>query len=116
MSEKFVFKIMAHGAWRDACSAGEYSGSSDDKRDGFIHLSSADQLAGTLEKHFGAQSDLVLIRFCSYELAPHLKWEPSRRGALFPHYYGALDPTLALDVQPIALAANGQHLLPETQA
>ena len=32
-------------------------------RDGFIHLSTQEQLAGTLAKHFRGQDGLVLIQF-----------------------------------------------------
>jgi len=85
--KKFVFKIATVAEWSKAMTSGIYAGSSDDLRDGFIHLSSEEQLHGTLEKHFKGKGDLVLIAFETSRLGPELKWEQSRGGALFPHLY-----------------------------
>lgn len=68
----------------------EFPGSPDDLRDGFIHLSTAAQAAGTLEKHFAGQTGLVGIRCDPARLGDALRWEPSRGGALFPHLYRPL--------------------------
>ena len=108
-----VFKICPRPAWQDAKHEGTYTGSPDDQRDGFIHLSTAPQLAGTLRKHFGGQSNLVLIAFDPKDLGPALKWEPSRDGMLFPHLYGPLAPDLALWAHDLARDQSGQHVLPE---
>jgi uncharacterized protein (DUF952 family) len=105
-----VYKICAAAEWREAEARGNYSGSADDNRDGFIHLSGADQLPGTLERHFAGQSGLVLIAFNASDF-DGLKWEPSRGGALFPHVYGELPAARALWVKDLPLAA-GRHALP----
>lgn len=56
--------------------------------EGFVHLSFAPQLAGTLAAHFGSAERLWLLEV---ELAsPGLRVEPSRGGADFPHLYRAL--------------------------
>ena len=62
-TRQFVFKVMTRAAWKDACRNGTFAGSADDMRDGFIHLSTQEQLAGTLAKHFRGQDGLVLIQF-----------------------------------------------------
>lgn len=102
-----VFKIVAADDWRKAIATGAFCGSADDRRDGFIHLSAASQVAATYEKYFRNQSDLVLVAFDSAALGPDLKWETSRGGALFPHYYGALPAALALWQRPIVRSAQG---------
>ena len=102
-----VFKVTAATAWNNAREIGIFTGSADDARDGFIHLSNADQLPGTLAKYFRNLPDLLLIGFCSTALGDALKWEASRGGALFPHYYGALPVTLALWNRPLPLGADG---------
>lgn len=107
-----VYKICTWQAWERAVAAGRYDGSADDARDGFIHLSSAEQVAGTLARHFAAQADLVLVSFSADQLGASLRWEPSRSGALFPHLYAALQPALALSATPLPLAADGRHILP----
>jgi uncharacterized protein (DUF952 family) len=68
-----------------------FEGSPDDRRDGFIHLSTAAQLAGTIERHFAGEAEVVILTFEPSDLGDRLKWEPSRGGDLFPHHYGPLD-------------------------
>ena len=110
--ERIVYKICGHDEWATAVSAGRYDGSADDRRDGFIHFSTAAQLTGTLARHFRDRGDLVLIAFESASLGPALTWEPSRGGALFPHLYGPLDPSLAQPPVPLSLGADGTPHLP----
>lgn len=101
MSSTLIFKIVSAQAWADACAAGRYLGSDDDRRDGFIHFSAADQVAATFTKYFSDQTHLLLVAFDAERLDAQLKWEPSRGGALFPHYYGALSTELARWARPI---------------
>lgn len=108
-----VYKILTEAEWKTALVAGSYAGSADDARDGFIHLSAADQLAGTAAKHFKGKAGLVLVTLDIGRLGALLKWEPSRGGALFPHLYGTLDVGAALDVQPMPLAPDGVPIVPE---
>lgn len=108
-----VYKVCERQDWLAAETSPAYLGSSDDLRDGFIHLSAAHQLAMTLERHFGGRAGLVLIAFRSGHLAPALRWEPSRGGELFPHLYGPIAPGLALQTWPLPLDAGGRHILPE---
>ena len=108
-----VFKLCDAAEWSAAIKAGSYGGSGVDRRDGYIHLSAADQLAETAAKHFRGQEELVVIAFDADKLGASLKWEVSRGGALFPHYYGELDPSLAAWVAPAPLDANGIPLLPQ---
>lgn len=105
--ESRVYKICSDTAWAEAIAAGTFDGSPDDARDGFIHLSTAEQLPGTAEKHFRHEPDLVLVAFDVTSLGAALKWEPSRGGALFPHYYGKLPVSAAISVAPLPLDDDG---------
>lgn len=107
-----VYKICGAAEWAAAERTGRYSGSCDDRRDGFIHLSTAEQLAGTVEKHFRGCTDLVLVALDAARLGPALKWEASRGGAQFPHLYSFLDPSAALWVRPLETGADGIPRLP----
>ena len=102
-----LYKILSSAMWGKACGKGFFEGSADDKRDGFSHLSTAPQLQGTLNKYFRGQPDLLLIAFEKNSLAQALRWEPSRGGDLFPHYYGLLPTKLALWQRPLLLGADG---------
>lgn len=108
-----IFKIVGREDWGRAASEGIYRGSADDVRDGFIHFSTAEQLAGTAARHFRGVDGLVLVAFDDKALAGALKWEPSRGGQLFPHLYGALPTGLALWVRPMPLAEDGVPRMPE---
>jgi uncharacterized protein (DUF952 family) len=106
-----VFKIFAAQDWAAAETTGAFAGSADDVRDGFIHLSTALQIEGTLQKHFSGQAGLLLVAFDAASLAPNLMWEPSRGGDLFPHYYGALPVDTALWHKALRLGTDGLHVI-----
>ncbi len=93
-----IYKIMPAADWAAAKAAGAYTGSADDVRDGFIHFSTREQVAGTLARHFAGQQDLVLVTVDPATLGAALVWEPSRGGALFPHLYGVLPVSAAVEV------------------
>lgn len=110
-----IYKVLTVSAWQAAQQAGVYEGNADDKRDGFIHFSNAEQLAGTLQKYFAGAPDLVLLYVREGRIsAPNaLRWEPSRGGALFPHLYAPLPTAAVHRVEPLTLDARGLHVLPE---
>lgn len=108
-----IYKICPAPAWREAERQGRYDGSADDRRDGFIHFSTAAQLAGTLRKHFHGESGLFLIAIDADALGDALRWEPSRGGDLFPHLYGPLDLGAVIAVQDLPARADGGHDIPE---
>ncbi len=107
-----VFKIATRAAWESARATGALAASADDERDGFIHLSAAHQLAGTLAKHFKSQSDLVLIELDEAALGENLRWEPSRGQDLFPHLYAPLPISAVRAAYPLEVDAKGTHMLP----
>jgi uncharacterized protein (DUF952 family) len=84
-----IFKILRAPEWAALQADGAFAGSADDLRDGFLHLSTEAQLAGTLVKHFAGEAGLVVVAV-AVEADPALKWEVSRGGALFPHLYRPL--------------------------
>ena len=102
-----IYKIVPAPAWAEALEIGFFAGSADDVRDGFIHLSSGLQIACTLNTHFARQKDLLLIAFDIHDLDEFLKWEPSRGGELFPHFYGPLPTKLARWQQNVTFGADG---------
>ena len=86
-----IFKIFRPSEWQAYAETGEFSGSHDDLRDGFIHFSYADQVAGTLERHFAHEEVIVLAAFDETAFGASLKAEASRGGLLFPHVYGVVN-------------------------
>ena len=83
----FIYKICTAETFAAAGSAGIFTGMPIDDRDGYIHFSTASQLADTLRLHFAGQG-VVVFGVRSADVAANLRWEPSRGGQLFPHLYG----------------------------
>jgi len=107
-----IYKIVPAALWRAAERDRIFRGSPVDRRDGFIHFSTAAQVAETAAKHFAGQRDLLLVSVDGARLGPALKWEPSRGGALYPLLYGTLDLAAVSKVEPLSLSGDGRHLIP----
>lgn len=107
-----VYKICPASLWRKAGREGRFRGSDVDIRDGFIHFSTVAQVEETAAKHFAGQHGLVLVRVDATKLGDKLKWEPSRGGALFPHFYDHLDLSAVMQVDALPLAPDGKHKFP----
>ncbi len=109
-----VYKITTTTAWDKAVACGAFTGSPDDLRDGFIHLSAAHQLAATAEKYYTGQPDLLLIAVAASTLGTALKWEASRGGDLFPHLYGDLTCESVHWVRVLPLGSNAKPCVAQT--
>jgi uncharacterized protein (DUF952 family) len=107
-----VYHMCPAEAWEEALRTGEYRGTEDDRRDGFLHFSTADQIAESARRHRAGQAGLVLVAVESARLGERLKWEPSRGGQLFPHLYGPLYPTEVANVRPLPLGPDRLHVFP----
>lgn len=110
-----IFKLVDAGDWRIATADGAYPGSAVDLRDGYIHMSTADQLDETARRHFSGMRDLlkVTIRVAALAALPDeaLRWEPSRGGALFPHLYAPLPLSAVQAIEPCRVDADGRLVL-----
>ncbi|WP_026986774.1 DUF952 domain-containing protein [Fodinicurvata fenggangensis] len=112
-NSSFIYHVCHRTDWTEAVDQGSHQGSEDDRRDGFIHFSTAAQLRESVAKHRAGQDDLVLLEVAPSSLGKNLKWEASRNGALFPHLHGPLDPAVVRRSWPLPLGQNGSHLFPE---
>jgi uncharacterized protein (DUF952 family) len=108
-----IYKICEREGWRTAEAAGTFRGSDVDQRDGFIHFSTAAQVAETAAKHFTGQCGLMLVAVDGDALGPALKWERSRGNALFPHLYAPLPLSAVRWAQPLPDEVDGRRVLPE---
>jgi uncharacterized protein (DUF952 family) len=107
-----IYKILPLSLWNEAQRAGVFHGAAVDLADGYIHFSTAEQVAETAAKHFAGQPDLMLLQVEADALGDALKWEPSRGGALFPHLYAPLDVKHVRRADPLQLGADGRHIFP----
>jgi uncharacterized protein (DUF952 family) len=85
-----AYKVLTSDQMAALLAEGSFAGAPVDLADGYIHLSTAEQLTGTLDKHFAGQDGLFIAEIDLTVLGDAVRWEPSRGGALFPHVYGIL--------------------------
>ncbi len=114
--EPLVHTLMRGADWRAAQAAGAYYGSADDRRDGFLHFSTATQLRASAAKHRAGEPDLWLISAESAALGVALRWEPAAGGSrpgLFPHLYAALPLTAVRGAVFLPLGVDGLHRFPD---
>jgi len=88
--------------------AGSFDGAPVDIADGYIHLSTVDQLTETVDKHFAGQDDLHVAEVDLDALGDAVKWEPSRGGQLFPHLYGPLPLNVVVAYGPLQRDESGK--------
>jgi uncharacterized protein (DUF952 family) len=101
-----AFKIVDAAEWDAARATGAYRGSAVDLADGYIHLSTADQLEETARRHYAGRRNLRLLEI-DLDRLDAVKWEPSRGGALFPHQYGDLPVGAVLNDRAMSVSDDG---------
>ena len=107
-----IYKIFTASQWADLQANGQTGGAPIDLTDGYIHFSTASQVAETAAKHFAGASDLVLTAVDTTPIGDDIRWEVSRGGDKFPHLYRALHMQDVLWTRAYPLV-DGVHVLPE---
>jgi uncharacterized protein (DUF952 family) len=107
-----IYKVLRADEWAALERDGHSAGAPVDVADGYVHFSTAEQLRGTLEKHFHGAEGLELLACEADAMGDVLKWEPSRGGALFPHLYRELRLTDVAWHRPIGWD-GARHILPD---
>jgi len=105
-----ILHITTHEAWRQAQEDGVYIPASL-KTEGFIHLSTPEQVVATANRFYRGQTDLVLLVVDTERLEPELLYEESEPGEWFPHLYGPLNLDAVVSVQPISSDPDGYFFM-----
>lgn len=108
----FIFHMADGAVWAAAQTSGIYSGTADDRRDGFIHFSTAMQLRESAAKHRAGRTGLFLLKVAAENLGERLKWEPARGGQLFPHLHGPLLVEAVSGIHDLPVGPDGHHVFP----
>lgn len=87
MTDPLAYKVLTADEMERLERDGAFEGSGADLADGFVHLSTCEQLTGTVDKHFAGRDDLWTVAVDLEAHGDKVRWEPSRGGALFPHLY-----------------------------
>ena len=114
MSEepKTAYKVLTSGQMAELLADGCFAGAPIDLADGYIHLSTAAQLAKTVAKHFAGQTGLHIAAVDLGQLGQTIRWEPSRGGQLFPHIYGVLPMAAVTGLSSLEFQNDGGIVLP----
>ena len=94
---------------------GLHRGGEHDRRDGYVHLSTAAQVRATAAKHRAGERDLWLVCLDAAALGPALRWEAASGGTrpgLFPHLYGELPLAAVRGAFALPLDREGRHRFP----
>jgi uncharacterized protein (DUF952 family)/GNAT superfamily N-acetyltransferase len=103
VSSAVLVHLVEPAQWRAALAGGELRPPSLTS-EGFVHLSTPDQVHLPAAALFPGRRDLVLLVVDPARLTAPLWWEPGRpedpTGMLFPHLYGSLPVTAVVAVVP----------------
>jgi uncharacterized protein (DUF952 family) len=108
-----VFKLLTPDEMAAFNLAHEAPLSPADARDGYVHLSTAAQVAGTAGRHFADATALWLLAVDTERLGCGLRWEEARGGERFPHFYGRLLAQHVAWSRPLRRGTDGRIRFPE---
>lgn len=106
-----VYKILSESDWQVATELG-YTKTALDEGDGYVHLSTREQVAETLTLHYPGQDRVRLFEYIVEEMGGPLRWEESRGGQSFPHLYARLRLDTAARNWVLDLGDDGVPALP----
>mgnify|MGYP001806539108 CR=1 FL=1 len=109
-----AYKVLTAEQMAELETDGAFAGAPVDLADGYVHLSTADQLTETVDKHFAGQDGLHVAAVDLEALGEKVRWEESRGGQLFPHLYGALTLDVVIAYSPLDRDDDGKVRLPIT--
>jgi uncharacterized protein (DUF952 family) len=100
-----IFHIADRDRWLSSQAEGQYTASTvgrDLADEGFIHLSTASQVAGVLDRFYQGGSNLLLLHIDETALTAPLVYEqPLGADEEFPHLYGPLNLTAVVKVEDL---------------
>ena len=77
--------------------------------EGFVHLSFADQVAGSANRHCGEAGELLAVELDPVAIGAEIRVEDSYgSGAAFPHAYGPIPVAAAVAVHPLDRGEDGR--------
>lgn len=111
-SNPFIYHITPLTDWQNEVPAGTYRAASLDT-EGFIHCSTAEQIIGTANLIFRAQTGLLLLCLDESRITAPVVYEDCyETGMQFPHIYGTLNLDAVVYVLPFPPRPDGTFELP----
>jgi uncharacterized protein (DUF952 family) len=107
-----LLHIIDRPTWEVAQEAGKYTPSSL-TTEGFIHLSTPEQIPFVANSFYRGQKGLVLLVVDSVRLSAPLQFDVVPEHGTFPHLYGPLNLDAVETILPFEPAEDGTFSLPE---
>ena len=94
--------------WWETFANKDYYESETLSEEKFIHLSTFEQINGTLSNYFKGLNRLFLLHIDASKLTSNLVFEDLfETGIAFPHLYGRLNKDAVVEVQELLMDADG---------
>ena len=106
MTTILLYHLCSAADWATTVRMGHYLPPAA-RLEGFIHLSTVEQVEESARQFFRNVTDLLLLTVDAAQLGASLKWENA-----FPHLYGPLPVMAVLAVEGVSLDAAGYPNLP----
>jgi uncharacterized protein (DUF952 family) len=115
-----IYHIADADSWARAREDGEYRLSTRDAslaEVGFIHASSAHQVAQVANAFYADATGLVLLVIDTGRVGPPVRYEEAAgTGESFPHIYGPLNADAVVQELPFAPDASGRYSFPPPES
>jgi uncharacterized protein (DUF952 family) len=107
-----IYHIAASADWDQARSDGHYTTSTRGQtlaEQGFIHGSTAEQVAPVANMIYKGEPDLVVLVIDTDRVGPEIRWEDVPGwDAPFPHIYGPLNADAVIGARPLRPGPDGE--------
>jgi glutathione S-transferase len=107
-----IYHIATTADWDRACRDGEYTTSTRGRtlaEEGFIHASTASQVALVANAFYQGEPDLLLLVIDTALVGPEIRYEPVPGQAdPYPHIYGPLNASAVVEARPFGPGPDGQ--------
>ena len=108
----FIYHIATAADWARACQDGRYTMSTRGRtlaEEGFIHASTAGQVALVANAFYQGEPDLLLLVIDAGRVAEEIRYEHVPGQAQpYPHIYGPLNIDAVVQTRPFRPAPDGQ--------
>ncbi|VAV90972.1 hypothetical protein MNBD_ALPHA06-2056 [hydrothermal vent metagenome] len=106
-----LYRLCSLAEWEKVVACGFLKANADDIRDGFIHLSLAEQVEQTAMKFYQQTTDLHLLGIKSAAIREIVRLEAGGSGQNYPHAYGPIARHAIVFARPVP-KTNGAYQFP----
>ena len=98
MIKMIIYHIVTLEVWEKFKNENEYAAESL-ATENFIHCSYRNQLNDVLERYYKNQAKVLILHINLHLLSAKFIAEPSTKGEIYPHIYGAINRRAIVDVE-----------------